>query len=104
MARQNRIGTHKTSVVHRNDWNVVTYHETDVVSFNDTMVQLDSGGWLTSTTKTRMNQTANQFGLGFRVYQDKGVWWVRVEDQTIKFSDGMIFNYRAGQTIDQVTV
>ena len=37
---------------------------------------LDTCGWKSATTKTRMNQAANQFGLPYRVYQKDYVWYV----------------------------
>ena len=84
MARSNRIGTHCTTIRHeidlvnpdRGNITHVTFHSTDVVTFDDLTVKLDNGGYWTATTKVRMNQVANEFGLGFQVYQHKGVWFV----------------------------
>ena len=56
---------------------IVRYHSTDVVTvYPNGNVKLDTGGWRTATTKVRMNQASAQFGLGFRVYADKGEWYV----------------------------
>jgi hypothetical protein len=42
-------------------------------------VTLNTGGWKSNTTKTRMNQFSAQFcGNAYRVYQDKGDWFVLV--------------------------
>lgn len=89
MARVSTIGTHCTTV--RNSIDLVnpdrgtithvTYHSTDVVVFDDLSVKLDNGGYWTATTKTRMNQAANQFGLGFQVYQYKKQWFVDTPTQ-----------------------
>lgn len=69
----------------------VTYHATTVVKWDKWGIVLDSGGWRTATTKTRMNQAANQFGLEFRVYQEKGEWYVDTpHDSGMQFSDGMV--------------
>ena len=70
------------------------YHSTDVVSFNAKKVILRTGGWMTKTTKDRMNQASAQFGLGFSVTQRKGVWYVGTNDYTNTpcerlFIDGM---------------
>ena len=62
-------------------------------------VQLNSGGWRTVTTKTRMNQFANQHcGRQFVVYQENGAWRVLlgvgagpVDAQHLDFVDGMTF-------------
>ena len=66
---------------------LVRYHNTDVVSFDDTRthIVLKTGGWKTMTTKTRMNQASNQFGLGYQVSQKKGYWFVDYKGQTIPF-------------------
>lgn len=61
--------------------------------FREAWVILNSGGWRTVTTKTRMNQAANQFGLGYGVYQRKGEWFVDTPDgQTLEFKDGMMID------------
>ncbi len=68
----------------------VIYHNTVVVERDaDGNVTLDSGGWRTSTTKTRMNQASNQFGLGYSVAQRAGQWLVSYKGEELPFSDGM---------------
>jgi hypothetical protein len=79
MAQQNRIGTHKTTIYAEGGYAKVKYHNTDVVSFNDKEIILNTDGWRTPTTKTRMNQTSRQFNLGFNVYQKDWEWYVDVE-------------------------
>jgi len=92
MAQQYEIGKHATTVCTSSNRTVVTYQETQVVIFDDQAITLDSGGWKTNTTKTRMNQTANQFGLGFSVYQENFEWFVSTPSGvTIHFEDGMNF-------------
>jgi hypothetical protein len=54
------------------------------------MIGLNSGGYLTSSTKNHMMQASNQFDLGFSVYQKAGKWYVDFNGQTIPFEDGMI--------------
>ena len=76
MARIHQLGTHCTTAKTVEDRTTVTYHETDVVIFDDLTVKLDNGGYETPTTKLRMNQAANQFDLRYHVYQHKGVWFV----------------------------
>lgn len=74
-----------TSIVGRAGKTEVVYHGTPVVTFDDMRIKLDTGGWRTATTKTRMNQTANQFGLGFHVSQEDHKWSVRYRGQDIAF-------------------
>jgi hypothetical protein len=77
-----------TTIRHDADGTHVRYHSTDVVTIHpDGDVTLRTGGWRTATTRTRMNQAANQFALGFRVYQQDFDWFVRVADTDIPFDD-----------------
>jgi len=92
MARLNQIGSHKTTVREQNEVLSVVYHSTEVVKFDrkSKMLTLDTGGYFSNTTKTRMNQTSNQFDLGFQVYQKNFEWFVDWKDQTHKFEGDRI--------------
>ena len=85
-----RIGQHKTKVITNNGVTEVVYHDTAVVTFNDDHIILDSGGWWTRTTKARMNQAAQQFGLGYSVKQVQGAWVVTFQDQDQHFEANRI--------------
>ena len=63
------------------------YHRTVIVRYNeDGTATVDSGGWLTSTTKERMNQALPE---GFRIFQRAKVWYVDAPDgSTHEFHDG----------------
>jgi len=93
-----RVGTIATTVgSSHGGWHIVTYHETEVVRWNDKqgVVILNSGGWRTATTKTRMNQVSNQYGLGYLVKQVSGKWYVHLSDGGIlDFEDNMEFAYQ----------
>ena len=95
MTRNDTVGTHKTTVHNTGTVISVIYHETEVVHANRVIgiITLDSGGYRTSTTKARMNQAANQFNLGFLVYQKAGEWYVTLNPGTVtqRFEDGMRF-------------
>jgi hypothetical protein len=67
----------------------ITLHSTTVVQFDHLHIKLNSGGWRTVTTKTRMNQASNQFGLGYRVYQKNYDWFVDYQGHQYPFFDGM---------------
>jgi len=84
------IGSHKTAIYHDGDYQVVQFHYTNVVKFNDYEIILNTGGWKTATTKRRMNQAAEQFGLDFRVYQKDFDWFVDYKNQTLKLDSGII--------------
>jgi len=89
-AQQHQVGKGNTTISTENGTTRVTFHETVVVAFNDKKIVLDSGGWLSTTTKTRMNQASNQFDLGYQVFQQRGEWFVFYKTQTVKFKDGMV--------------
>ena len=90
MARADRIGKHKTTVTTYDSYTCVQYHSTVVVKFNGREIILDSGGWRTNTTKTRMNQASREYGLGFYVFQDNFDWFVKLDDcDPLKFESGM---------------
>ena len=95
MARQDVIGTHKTTVKKDGNKLRVTYHWTDVVTVWDDggghCVKLDANGWQTATTKTRMNQASKQFDLKYYVFQKNFEWFVKVGDKVLDFFDGIIF-------------
>ena len=70
---------------------IVTYHKTPVVTVDpDGTVTLNSGGWRSATTKTRINQAARQFNLRFSVHQRDFQWFVSVDP--VAFGSPMIFD------------
>lgn len=93
VSRNYRVGKHATTIsTDDKGWTHVTYHRTRVVSFNCDSVILRSGGWLTNTTKLRMNQASNQFFLGYQVYQKDWTWYVVLPNgETREFTDRMMF-------------
>lgn len=90
MSQTYRLGTRATSVfTDDNGMTNVVYHSTAVVKFDSKKIILSSGGWHTNTTKTRMNQASNQYGLGFNVYQKDFAWFVDFKGKTHDFEDGL---------------
>ena len=66
---------------------VVQYHNTEVVTaYPDGSVFLRTGGWKSNTTRQRMNQAANQYQLGYSVFQKAFAWFVTWKGQTIPFN------------------
>lgn len=96
MVQQHKVSGVATSVRTEGGTTIVRYHNTDVVKFNSERITLDSGGWMTSTTKTRMNQASNEYGLGFNVHQDDGKWFVRHGGEHVPFRDGMVLSRQGG--------
>mgnify|MGYP005828582813 FL=1 len=64
----------------------IKLHDTEVVIHYPDRVVLDSGGWLTVTTKARMNEFTD-----LSIYQDNYQWFVDgiVSNASIPFADGM---------------
>lgn len=87
MTRLDQVGKTATTIYHDGEFTCVKYHATDVVKFNQEKIILNSGGWHTNTTKTRINQAANQFGLDFRVYAKDFIWYIDYDGKTLEFKD-----------------
>jgi len=73
-----RVTGASTTTAEDGKWTRVTYHNTNVVCFTEKTIKLNTGGYATQTTKRRMNQAANQFGLNYEVIQRKGDWILRM--------------------------
>jgi hypothetical protein len=83
----------------------VYYHDTLVVEkLNDGRFVLDSGGFRTKTTKTRINQFTPP---GCNLYQEGGPdhWFIKDrQGNPVEFSDGMILDsdgFPTGETCEQ---
>ena len=92
MTQQHSLGKVATTIKRDDDGTLrVRYHSTDVVTlYNDGRLVLDHGGWMTSTTKVRMNQAANQLGLGYQVYQKDFAWFIDIDGKEIPFNSSPI--------------
>ena len=85
------IGSHKTSVFTDTDnFTKVVFHNTVVAKFDNETIVLNTGGWETPTTKKRMNQTSEQFNLGFRVFQKDWTWFAEFKGEVIEFTSNTL--------------
>lgn len=98
------IGTGRNTRLQRRDHSAIAvkYSNTDVVTYlSNGDAILESDGWLTVTTKARMNEYVE----GFRIYQEDGAWYVvkRLVGETgaflgydwgnpIPYADGMVLH------------
>lgn len=90
MSRMNQLSTYKTMIFNKDNGKQVFYHKTCIVEYDFDKIKLHSGGWKSVTTKRKMNQASNQFGLGFGVYQKSGDWFVNMPTgETVPFYDGI---------------
>ena len=93
MAQTSQVRGRATSIRTEDNVTYVRYHDTDVVAFDAKSISLNSDGYRTVTTKTRMNQASNQFCLRFGVVQRKGQWFVTLDGcDDLPYYDNMTFN------------
>jgi hypothetical protein len=85
MGQTHSVSGRATSIRTEDGQTKVRYHNTDVVTWDQKWITLDSGGYSTTTTLRRMNQASNQFGLGYRVYQKDWRWYVAYKGQVIEY-------------------
>lgn len=91
MAQLSTIGKVATTVrTNEQGCTQVTYHNTVVVAFTGKAIVLNNGGWMTNTTKTRMNQTSHQFNLGYQVHQRDWNWYVTFKGEELPFTGRII--------------
>ena len=81
-----------TSIRTRGNSTFMCYHSTDVARMDilkdSVRITLDTGGYYTKTTKKRMNQFADMFGLHYRVLHiAAGSWYVELPEQVLEFND-----------------
>ncbi len=83
-----------TTVCYNNSTNCSTIslhgHQIATVDHNTNAVKLDSCGYETVTTKSRLNAILEEVKYGCKVFQKNFVWFVKYNSQTLMFWDGMI--------------
>ena len=65
-------------------------HQIATLDHNTNAVKLDSCGYETVTTKSRLNAILDEVKYGCRVFQKKFEWFVSYRGTTTDFIDGMI--------------
>lgn len=89
MGQTRKISKNNTKVFTDTDGSkCVKLHSTVIFrQLPDGTIVLDTGGWKTVTTKARMNQAFNEFGLPYGVSQKDGEWslWNRNTNTTHGF-------------------
>ena len=92
----NVLSSYKTTITTTNGVTNVTYQDTLIVRFNEDHIILDTGGHQSLTTKKKMNQAAQQFGLCFSVYQKDFTWYVEHKGATKTFNGDVVYLSRRG--------
>lgn len=75
-----------TKLINENGVAIVRLYSTPIVSITPDSIILNTGGYETTTTKNRMNQVSEEYGLGFQVYQEKYVWFVAYKGVNFPFN------------------
>ena len=88
MAQTKRISGVATDVFNDGSDTVVKLYQTEVVRWNSKRIVLNNGGYVTATTKRRMNQTSNEFNLEYSVYSKSGEMLVDYNGKTVAFEFG----------------
>ena len=65
-------------------------HRIATVCHETKAVKVDSCGWQTNTTKSRLNAILSEVKFGCSVFQKNWNWFVSFRGQTQDFVDGMI--------------
>ena len=95
------------AIVNKNDWSnsntkvdynsntncsTVVLHRTAIATYdhNTQALKLNSGGYTSNTTKSRLNAILEELIAGASVYQKKFNWFLSYNNQTHNFFDGMI--------------
>ena len=95
------------AIVNKNDWSnsntfvdynsntncsTVVLHRTAIAVYdhNTNALKLNSGGYTTNTTKSRLNAILQELIAGASVYQRNWNWFLNYNNQTHDFNDGMI--------------
>ena len=95
------------AIVNKNNWSnsntfveynestncsTVVLHRTAIAVYdhNTQALKLNTGGWATVTTKSRLNAILSELITGASVFQRNWNWFLNYNNQTHNFNDGMI--------------
>ena len=97
------------AIVNRNNWSnsntfveynsntdcsTIVLHRTAIAVYDhkNQALKLNTGGWYSVTTKSRLNAILDQLITGARVFQKDFNWFLSYNNQTHDFMDGMILS------------
>jgi len=63
----------------------VEYRGTPVVTFNSSVIVLNTGGWYSATTSRRMNEVAREYELEYRVFRRVGRYYCEYGNKLYSF-------------------
>lgn len=75
----------------------IRLHKTDIlVKHTDGRVELFDGGFMTKTTKNRLNSFSKLFGVPLSIYSAQGVWTISYQGIALPYFDGFTFPDHVG--------
>ena len=76
------------------DCSTIVLHRTAIAVWDhkNQALKLNTGGWATVTTKSRLNAILDQLMYGAKVFQRDFNWYLNYNNQTHDFMDGMILS------------
>ena len=97
------------AIVNRNNWSnsntfveynsftdcsTIVLHRTAIAVYDhkNQALKLNSGGYTTNTTKSRLNAILDELMYGAKVFQKNWDWYLSYNNQTVDFWDGMILS------------
>ena len=97
------------AIVNKNDWSnsntfveynsntncsTVVLHRTAIAVYdhNTQALKLNTGGYTSNTTKSRLNAILDELMYGAKVFQKNWDWYLSYNNQTVDFWDGMILS------------
>jgi len=97
------------AIVNKNDWSnsntfveynestncsTIVLHRTAIAVYdhNTQALKLNTGGWHSVTTKSRLNAILQEVKYGASVFQKNFNWFLSYNNQTHDFNDGMILS------------
>ena len=92
------LNSYKTRVLTDQAKTRVFFYDTPVVTFDENTIDLDHGGWRTHSTKVRMNQASQEFGLGYAVFQKDHEWFVDYRGEVHPFTSEELTLSRDSET------
>ena len=71
MSQTSKVSKNNTNIRIKDGFTIIRLYNTDIVKFNSEVIILNTDGYKTVTTKTRMAQVRNQYNLNYYVFQEK---------------------------------
>ena len=97
MPHMHKLSNYKTTWATDGKTGTVTYTHTEIVRWDADTITLKTGGWDSVTTRRKMNQTANQFGLEYGVYCRDFTSYVETSAGVFPLGDVTVINRKTGK-------